>query len=283
MALTPPRSLRSIVTASLVAMASLSGVANADTLADMKARGTMIVGLDPTFAPYEYTDASGNITGYDPALLRAIAKDLGLKVEFRKMAFSGIIPGLVAGSFDFTATALNVTAERAKRISFTIPVSKTVNAVLRRVGDTKVNGDKPGSLAGLTAAVKQTSTPERVVQEVSGKLTADGKAAIKILSVDTTDQTVTALGTKRADFIVDDMSVLAKVMAERPGMFEVAGSLGKPAYISWGVRKNDKALLDTLDAELVKLKKNGTMAKLQKQYLGVTYTLPETDFIPANK
>ncbi len=278
-----PRRLKTILLASVVAAMSLGSVASADTLDDINARGKMIVGIDPTFAPYEFTTDDGAITGYDPSLLSAIAKDLGVEIEYRTMAFSGIIPGLIAGSFDFTATALNVTAERAERIAYTIPVSQTVNGVLRRVGDTRVNGDDPASLAGLTAAVKQTSTPERVVQEESDKLTAEGKDAIKTLSVETTEQTVTALGTKRADFLVDDMSVLAQVMAERPGQFEIAGSLGVTDYISWGVRKGDDALLEALDDGLIKLKQDGTMKALQEQYLGLAFDLPEADFIPAAK
>lgn len=260
-------------------VASFSAAA-ADTLDDIKARGAMIVGIDPTFAPYEFTDSSGAITGYDPSLLRAVADGLGVTIEYRTMAFSGIIPGLIAGSFDFTATALNVTAERAERIAYTIPVSQTENGVLRRVGDTRINGDDPASLAGLTAAVKQTSTPERVVQEVSDQLVTSGGAAINVLSVETTEQTVTALGTSRADFLVDDMSVLAQIIKERPGQFEIAGKVGPTDYIAWGVRKDDSSLVDAINAELIKLKGDGTMARLQQEYLGLSFELPEADFIP---
>ncbi|MDB5529851.1 MAG: transporter substrate-binding protein [Devosia sp.] len=262
-------------------LAVATAPAQADTLADIKARGTMVVGLDPTFAPYEFTDATGAITGYDPALLEQIAKSIGVKIEYRQMAFSGIIPGLVAGSFDFTATALNVTAERAARISYTIPVSQSVNGILRRVGDTRVDGSDASKLAGLSAGVKQTSTPERVVQETSDALVANGAAPINIVSVETTEQTVTALGTKRVDFIVDDTSVLAQIMKERPGQFELAGELGATDYIAWGARKDDTALTDLLNEELRKLKASGEMKALQEQFLGISFELPEADFIPS--
>lgn len=267
--------------AGLTSSVAISAGAFADTLADIKARGRMIVGIDPTFAPYEFTDSSGAITGYDPSVLAAVAKGLGVTIEYRTMAFSGIIPGLIAGSFDFTATALNVTTERAERIAYTIPVSQTENGVLRRVGDTRVNGDDASSLAGLTAAVKQTSTPERVVQDVSAELVTSGAAAINLLSVETTEQTVTALGTSRADFLVDDMSVLAQIIKERPGQFEIAGKVGPTDYIAWGIRKDDQALVDAINGELVKLKADGTMTALQKEFLGLSFDLPEQDFIPA--
>ncbi len=133
---------------------------NADTLDDIKNRGKMIVGIDPTFAPYEYTDAKNNIVGYDPAILDAVAKHLGVKIEYQRMAFSGIIPGLLSHSFDLEGSALNVTAERAKRISYVVPTSKTVNGVLVRSDFTKIpSKPTPESLAGLTGAVKSGSAP----------------------------------------------------------------------------------------------------------------------------
>lgn len=279
----PLRRIRLACTAALLALlpATLIPVAaQAGLLDDIKAKGTMVVAIDPTFAPYEFTDSSGKITGYDPALLALIAQDLGVKVEFRTMAFSGIIPGLIAGSFDFTSTALNVTAERAQRIAYTIPVSASVDAVLRRKGDTRIAGAAPEQLAGFTAAVKQTTEPEKAVQAVNAGLTTAGKKPIGLVSVDTTEQTVTALGTKRADFIVDDRSVLAKVMKERPGQFEIVGDLGKPQYIAWGTRKSDPDLTAALDGALRKLKADGRMKALQEEYLGTSFDLPEKDFVP---
>ncbi|MEA3112083.1 MAG: polar amino acid transport system substrate-binding protein, partial [Caballeronia sp.] len=61
--------LSSIALAAFLPFAALiySVTASADTLDDIKSRGTMTVGIDPTFAPYEYTDASNNIVGFDPA------------------------------------------------------------------------------------------------------------------------------------------------------------------------------------------------------------------------
>src|SRR6185437_12964877 len=73
----------------------------AEAMDDIKSRGKMLVALDPTFSPFEFTDSAGAITGYDPGLLALIAKEWGVKIDFQVMSFNGIIPGLIAGSFDF--------------------------------------------------------------------------------------------------------------------------------------------------------------------------------------
>ena len=114
-------------------------VSSADTLDDIKTRGTLVVAIDPTFAPYEYTDESGAITGYTPAIMAQVAKTLGVKVEYQKMAFSGIIPALISGSVDAEGSSLNVTAERAAKVLFVAPFGKSVNAVMTRADDKRLD------------------------------------------------------------------------------------------------------------------------------------------------
>lgn len=259
-----------------------SVTALADTLDDIKSRGKMIVAIDPTFAPYEYTDANNAIVGYDPALMAAVAKRLGVTIEYQRMAFSGIIPGLLAHSFDLEGSALNVTAERAKRLAYTVPTSKTVNGPLVRTDFTKIPSKATvESLAGLTGAVKAATAPEQILKQFNQALEAKGLAPIQILSVDTVDQTVAALMTKRADFVFDDLTVLAGVVKQYAGKVKTTGELGPSQWIAWATRKEDARLNDAISNAILQMKKSGELAALQKANLGVTFELPAKDFIPA--
>lgn len=260
----------------------LSGVTQADTLDDIKSRGKMIVAIDPTFAPYEYTDASNAIVGYHPAILAAVAKSLGVKIEYQRMAFSGIIPGLLSRSFDMEGSALNVTAERAKRIAYVAPTGKTVNAPLVRADYAKISSTPtPESLAGLTGAVKTGSAPETILKQFNETLKSKGLAPISILSVDSVDQTVAALLTRRADFVFDDITVLADVIKQNPGKMKLTGELGPSQWIALATRPEDTRLNKAVSEQILAMKKSGELAKLQQQYLGVTFSTPDSDFIPA--
>ncbi|PXW28656.1 transporter substrate-binding domain-containing protein [Paraburkholderia caballeronis] len=256
--------------------------AHADTLDDIKSRGKMIVAIDPTFAPYEYTDANNAIVGYDPAILAAVAKHLGVTIEYQRMAFSGIIPGLLSHSFDLEGSALNVTAERAKRIAYVVPTSKTVNGALVRADFSKIAAQPtPESLAGLTGAVKTGSAPEQILKQFNETLKAKGLAPINLLSVDSVDQTVAALMTRRADFVFDDLTVLAGVIKQNPGKMKLTGELGPSQWISLATRPDDARLNQAISDQILAMKKSGELARLQKQYLGVTFDTPAADFIPA--
>jgi polar amino acid transport system substrate-binding protein len=254
-----PRLSRLALTALVPAAALLhASTSQADTLDDIKSRGKMIVAIDPTFAPYEYTDANNNIVGYDPAILDTVAKRLGVKIEYQRMAFSGIIPGLLSHSFDLEGSALNVTAERAKRIAYVVPTSKTANGALVRSDFSKIpSNPTPESLAGLTVAVKSGSAPETIIKQFNETLKTKNLAPINILSVDSVDQTVAAV------------------------MMKLTGELGPSQWISLATRPEDTRLNKAINDEILAMKKSGELARLQKQYLGVTFDTPSADFIPA--
>ncbi|RJT42279.1 transporter substrate-binding domain-containing protein [Rahnella woolbedingensis] len=257
--------------------------AQADTLSDIKSSGKITVGIDPTFPPYEFTNDKGEITGYSVAIMQSFAKDLGVKLEFQKTAFSGILPGLISGSFNAEGSSLNVTAERAKKVLFTVPYSKTVNGVLVRESDVKKFSGKtlsPDQLSGLSGAVKSASVPEQLLKGFNETLTQEGKKPITIISVDTLDQTVSTLMTKRADFVFDDISVLAPIVKKYPNKVAQVGEAGPSQWMAWATRKDDTRLNKAISEHILAMQKDGELTTLQKQYLGTTFTVPASDFIP---
>lgn len=269
-----------LAAASLAVASFASAPANADALDDIKQRGTMIVAIDPTFPPFEFTDASGKVVGYDPELIEAVAEGLGVKVEYQVMAFSGIIPGLIAGAFDMTPT-LNVTAERAAKIDYVIPTASSVNAVLA-LKDAGLASSDIAALSGKKCAVKQTTQPEQMMMDFNAKLEADGKPAVELLGFETIEQTIAALAEKRVDCVVDDKSVLFEAIGKRTDLpLALVGEIGGSTPIGWGVNKANPALTAALSDELKKLKASGKFAEIQKKYFGYTTDLPEADFVPA--
>lgn len=269
--------------ASALLLALTTGAAQADTLADIKASGKITVGIDPTFPPYEYTDDKGEITGYSVAIMQDFAKQQGVKLEFQKTAFSGILPGLISGAFNAEGSSLNVTAERAKKVLFTVPYSKTVNGIMVRKSDDAKFAQKPlkiEALAGLKGAAKSASVPEQLLKTFNETLKKEGLKPITIISVDTLDQTVSTLMTKRADFVIDDISVLAPVVKKYSDKVAQAGEVGPSQWMGWATRNDDVALNKAISDHILAMQKSGALGKLQQQYLGTTFEVPASNFIP---
>jgi len=89
-------------------------------LEDVKKRGVLRVGMS-TFVPWAMNDKQGNLIGFEIDVATALAKELGVKVEFVPTKWSGIIPALLTGKFDVIIGGMGITAERGAKVDFSDP------------------------------------------------------------------------------------------------------------------------------------------------------------------
>lgn len=90
----------------------------------------IIVGTDPTFAPFEYVDESGKIVGFDIDLITKILTNLGYEVEVKDIAFDLLVDELKIGRIDVIAAGMTINQERLEQISFSIPYYSSNQSVL---------------------------------------------------------------------------------------------------------------------------------------------------------
>src|SRR5690349_12431219 len=75
--------------------------------------GKLTVGTTGSSPPRTFVDpASGQLTGSYVELFKKIGADLGLEVEFVRLEWAGILPGLAANRFDLACDGASWTAER---------------------------------------------------------------------------------------------------------------------------------------------------------------------------
>lgn len=105
--------------------------------------GTLIVGTNAEFPPYEYYEA-GRIVGMDMDIMQAVCDKLGMEMQIEDMAFDSIISAVSTGKVDIGASGFTVTEERKKNVNFsdTYTTSKQVMIV--------ADSDAAGENAGLT-------------------------------------------------------------------------------------------------------------------------------------
>src|ERR1035438_4681020 len=103
--------------AALPAMA----VADSNALDDVKKRGMLRIALEGTFPPFNYQDASGNLTGFEIDLGNALAKQIGVKAEFLPTKWDGILAGLDSGRYDVVLNQVTITPERQEKYDFSAP------------------------------------------------------------------------------------------------------------------------------------------------------------------
>ena len=83
------------------------------TFEKIKRTGKVTVGTEAAFPPFEFVE-DGKIVGYGKDILDYIVADMKVELNQLDLPWQGILPGVLAGKFDFVATSVSIRAERAK-------------------------------------------------------------------------------------------------------------------------------------------------------------------------
>ena len=106
----------------------------------IKAKGTLTVAADASYAPNEFIGPDGHtVVGMDADLAKAIAATMGLKATISNVTFDAIIPGLAAGKYDLGASSFTDTKAREKVVNFVDYFSAGESFFTKASGGTSVS------------------------------------------------------------------------------------------------------------------------------------------------
>lgn len=137
------------------------------SVSDIKDKGTMVVALNPEFAPFEFktlVDGKDTIVGADIEIAKAIGEELGVKVKFSSMSFNNVLASLQSGKADITISGISATSERKKAYNFSEPYYESENVVLIKKTDLD-KYTKTTSLDGLSVGTQKGTIQETVASE----------------------------------------------------------------------------------------------------------------------
>ena len=126
--------------------------------------GKIVFGTSADYAPYEYYDANFQLTGYDPALARSMASQLGIQVELKDYAFEGLGTALKNGDIDAAIAAISVTADRETQVDFSDVYFYNLDAVLARSGS-GIKITAPDQLTAYQVGVQRGTTYKSYLQK----------------------------------------------------------------------------------------------------------------------
>jgi polar amino acid transport system substrate-binding protein len=95
--------------------------ANADDLATIKQRGTLIVGVKADYPPFGFRSPSGEIVGIEPELAADVARSLGVKLELVPVSASNRVEDLQQGKIDLIIATMNDTSVRRWEVDIVKP------------------------------------------------------------------------------------------------------------------------------------------------------------------
>jgi polar amino acid transport system substrate-binding protein len=265
----PALSRRSLLSAAgaLPLVPLLGSLARAQTLSSIKQAGVLKAGCQVAQVPWGFTDASGQLTGFDIELVRRLGTELGVKVEFTPVTPANRTAALLTGQVDLLAAVMGIFADRQKVVLFSRPYCNNDNIFIGKA-EAPVKGWS--DMSGLRVGV-----PRGTPQDIAVTKAAPKGATIQRFDDDAT--TVQALISGQVDMIGAAATQLPNIaQVAGPGKFVQKFVLGR-AFNAFAVRPDSREWATVLSAFVAKQLDNGELKALYKKWIGEELApLPDT-------
>ena len=220
------------------------------SLSRVQQAGSITVGVDPSYPPFEVVNGQGELDGFDVSLVRAIAQKLGVKSSLISIDFGGMYDALEVGKFDAIIGGVTASPDQSPTFGFTKPYYDAGQVVLiGSVNPGQVLGYETGSDADLNLDLLRNTLTGFELQPFA-------------------DQDRMRAGLERKSFrgVVVDAVTASNWATTIPGLAIQPRRLTSEPF-SVAVRVGDQALLRAIDQALEGLRADGTLESLQRKWL----------------
>jgi ABC-type amino acid transport substrate-binding protein len=254
-------------------------------------QGVIRVGMEANWVPFEYVDGTGQLAGFDVALARALGDRLGLEVQFHPtLSFDGLYDALTARQVDVVISAVVVDMGRSADFAYSTPYFDAGQVLV--VGPDGADGSTlrqhPEPRPELAEGLVEGERAEVVdgMRDLSGRVLAvelgsDGDtvarrwarrlAGLSLLHTDSADAALDAVASGRADAaLVDRATALMALRAygDASSGLHISGAPVTDEQYAVVMLKQSGELLHALNAALDDMHRNGTLAELEREWLG---------------
>ncbi|HQY72115.1 MAG TPA: transporter substrate-binding domain-containing protein [Aestuariivirga sp.] len=253
----------------------LMAAAAALAISATSAKADLVFATDTSaYPPFTSQNAAGQWEGWEYDLMNALCAEMNEKCTMIPIAWDGIIPALLEKKMDGILGSMSITDKRKETINFSDMYYNSAAVIIGAK-----NGDmdfSPEHLSGKTIGVQGATTHQNYVDKYYVPKGAATKAYQK------QDEANADLAAGRVDYLMADGVALrdylnsdeGKACCELKGAVPVdVDILG--AGVGVGLRKEDTALLERINAAIKALAAKGTFEELTKKYgLEGLLTLP---------
>ena len=218
----------------------------------IKSRGKLVVGTSADYSPYEFhaqIDGKDQIVGFDIDIAKQFAKDLGVELEVKDMAFDGLLVALQADKVDMIFAGMTPTEERKQNADFSDIYFTATHRFILRSGD-EAGITKIEDLKNKKIGVQKTSIQEGIAK--------DNFDADNIKSLDKVPDLILDLTSKKVDAVLVESTVAdLTVQKNKAAGIAIASGLevkDPDGGCAIAMKKNSPELLAEINKTLKKLK-----------------------------
>lgn len=263
--------MKKLLASLLLSACAFTGLAHAGVVDDAVKRGTLRVGMDPTYMPFEMTNKRGEIIGFEVDLLKAMSKAMGVKLELVSTSYDGIIPALLTDKFDMIGSGMTLTQERNLRINFSEPfivVGQTL--LIRKDLEGKIKSYKDLNDGQYRITSKIGTTGEMVAKKLIAKAQYHG--------FDNEQEAVMDVVNGKADAFIYDAPYNV-VAVNKAGAGKLAYLEEPFTYepLAFGLKKGDYDSINWINNWLHQIQKDGTYDRIHAKWFKNTAWLKDME------
>ena len=235
-------------------------------VADIRARGRLIVGLDIGSNLFSFRDPiTGEITGFDVDLAGEVARDIfgaPSHVEYRILSAEERVTALQRSDVDVVVKTMTITCERRKQVNFST-VYLDANQRILAPRDSPIA--KVGDLSGKRVCVARGTTSLHRIRQIDPPPV--------VVSVVNWADCLVAMQQRQIDAVSTDDSILAGLVEEDPYLHIVGPNMASQPY-GIGVNLNNTGLVRVVNGTLERIRRDGTWNTLYRKWLTVLGPAP---------
>ncbi|MGB9095911.1 transporter substrate-binding domain-containing protein [Erwinia sp.] len=247
---------------------------------------TLTFATEGAFPPYNQTTPSGEIVGFEPDMIKEIAKRAGFSYKIVAQSWGGMIPGLLDGKYDAIVDAVSITPKRQETINFTSAYINGGSGFVTTKDSSITSLPGTGTRISLTDDAASKPAIESIAKLVKGKTIGVQVATIQadflkkyfgdIATIRTYPggkDTFFDLDAGRVDMVMAAVPNLTAYVKRSNGNGALTGYtfqngvLGSGSAI--GLRKDDSELQAKLNTAIDSMVKDGTMKALIIKWFGM--------------
>lgn len=211
--------------------------------------GVLVVGVDPSYPPFEVDDGHGHLAGFDIDLASGLARGLGVSVRFVSIDFGSIFDALEVGKFDAIIGGISPDSDERKTIDYSVPY----------FDDGLVLVENPG-VSPRSIGIESGSDADLNQDQLRPKLTG-----YQFQQFDDQSEIQASLGQRKLRGALLD-AVTAEIWSH-----QIAGLQVRPERLTTtpfviAVRRSDQKLLRAIDEQIVALQASGEIQRLQQEW-----------------
>jgi polar amino acid transport system substrate-binding protein len=234
-----------------------SSSSGGDVSSELITPGTLTVGSDIPFPPFEFGKAP-NYDGFDIDLVNEIASDLELDVDIQDTSFDTIFTDVAQGKFDMVASASTITPEREQKVDFSDPYYEAEQALLVPEGSDITSVE---DLSGVTVGAQDGTTGEAYAN--------DETDAGSVRGFPNGPAAIAALQNGQVDATIIDQPVAQDAIDKGETGFELATTIPTGELYGLAFAQDTPALLDAVNESLASMKEDGRLNDLYQKWFKI--------------